>query len=45
MTRKRLFEVHSLLLLFKLKSRQILIEYFVCHSQVQVVAMRAVKTE
>ena len=27
-------------LLFKLKCKQILVHYFVCHSQVQVVAMQ-----
>ena len=32
--------VHSLSSLFKLKCRQILVDYFVCHSQVQVAAMQ-----
>ena len=35
----RLLKVHSLSL-FKLKCRQILIDYFVCYSEVQVVAMQ-----
>ena len=36
----RLLKVHSLSLLFRLICRQILVDYFVCHSQVQVVAMQ-----
>ena len=36
----RLLKVHSLSLLLKLKFKQILIDYFICHSQVQVVAMQ-----
>ena len=36
----RLLKVHSLSLLFKLKCKQILIDYFVSYSQVQVVAMQ-----
>ena len=36
----RLLKVHSLSLLLKLKFKQILIDYFTCHSQVQVVAVQ-----
>ena len=36
----RLLKVRSLSLLFKLKCKQILIDYFVCHSLFQVVAMQ-----
>ena len=40
-----LLKVRSLSLLFKLKRRQILVDYFVCHSQVQVVVMQLQQSE